>query len=586
MNEPTPTLPKCFISYSWDSEAHKQWVRDLADSLRRRMIQVSYDQDRQQNRLGQSITKFIEDGIASADVVLFICTAEYVQKANDRKGGVGFEFEMLAGKLCGNSNPQYIPIRRGCSALPDCIAHLHAIDMSDDRTIPQTTNELATDICGALNSPDGAMPSGRPTSVRRATDAYFKAAFKRGDGIAPHDVVFGKEALIGEVFTVELLTMPIHLTKADGRTIVTVNRGNVEWAVYNCKGRDLIPKLMFPDKERVNEALALDKQIAAFIAAGEEGTEFPIHQEHMRWASGAVLPIVKFKRRRWVPFFFREIAPYGWQLPQGHSERRDDLDKPWTFIMREFLEEVLVCSERRGTAHTIAHPFYFENMDIKSQIDYAKTLSHHHQELRYERDSMALCQGDPVSVSFAPTAIKLWVHDGVKKPRENSDVLVLFNITELGIEVIKVITFDLQDDQYILGGEILEPYGEESHVELLRAPVALISLDYLRRAFGRATEYKYAFEHDTQLPSILGPTIRSDEIHFFPHDLLRRWKIARSEENAPRTTAWETKSYREWLEMFGPYFFDIQGDITNENPCRLFTATAAKVFAQYFENTD
>jgi hypothetical protein len=27
------TNPECFISYSWDSEAHKDWVRSLATEL-------------------------------------------------------------------------------------------------------------------------------------------------------------------------------------------------------------------------------------------------------------------------------------------------------------------------------------------------------------------------------------------------------------------------------------------------------------------------------------------------------------------------------------------------------------------------
>jgi hypothetical protein len=36
--------PKCFISYSWDSDLHKDWVRELATQLETNGVEVFLDQ--------------------------------------------------------------------------------------------------------------------------------------------------------------------------------------------------------------------------------------------------------------------------------------------------------------------------------------------------------------------------------------------------------------------------------------------------------------------------------------------------------------------------------------------------------------
>jgi hypothetical protein len=39
-------MPRVFISYSWDDEDHKRWVRDLAARLRTHGIETLLDQVR------------------------------------------------------------------------------------------------------------------------------------------------------------------------------------------------------------------------------------------------------------------------------------------------------------------------------------------------------------------------------------------------------------------------------------------------------------------------------------------------------------------------------------------------------------
>ena len=41
--EPDPTVPKTFISYSWDDDVHMEWVKQLATRLRADGVDVTLD---------------------------------------------------------------------------------------------------------------------------------------------------------------------------------------------------------------------------------------------------------------------------------------------------------------------------------------------------------------------------------------------------------------------------------------------------------------------------------------------------------------------------------------------------------------
>lgn len=87
---------RIFISYSWDSENHKQWVQQLADDLVELLpdLDVDYDQRGMDHRVDRN--QYMEAGIFGSDAVLAIVTKNYTEKANARQGGVGRETAMAA----------------------------------------------------------------------------------------------------------------------------------------------------------------------------------------------------------------------------------------------------------------------------------------------------------------------------------------------------------------------------------------------------------------------------------------------------------------------------------------------------------
>ena len=93
-NKPAPVpdekapdgIPTAFISYSWDSDAHKDWVRTLAERLRSQGVRAILDQ--WELNAGGDRTHFMESNITASDFVIIICTPTYATKGNKRDGGV------------------------------------------------------------------------------------------------------------------------------------------------------------------------------------------------------------------------------------------------------------------------------------------------------------------------------------------------------------------------------------------------------------------------------------------------------------------------------------------------------------------
>jgi len=69
--------PTVFISYSWDNDAHRAWVKELAERLVLNGVHVKLDQ--WDLVPGDSLTQFMEHEISASDFVLVICTPNYAQ---------------------------------------------------------------------------------------------------------------------------------------------------------------------------------------------------------------------------------------------------------------------------------------------------------------------------------------------------------------------------------------------------------------------------------------------------------------------------------------------------------------------------
>ena len=110
MNEtspPTKTSPKVFISYSWTTPEHEEWVVNLAKELRESGVDVILD--KWELREGADKYAFMEKMVTDPDVqkVIMVCDKAYVEKANKRKGGVGTETQIISPELYEQADPTH-----------------------------------------------------------------------------------------------------------------------------------------------------------------------------------------------------------------------------------------------------------------------------------------------------------------------------------------------------------------------------------------------------------------------------------------------------------------------------------------------
>lgn len=111
--QPADHPPTAFISYSWDDEPHKGWVRGLATRLRGDGVDVVLDQWELQP--GDRLPAFMETAVREHDHALIVCTPHYKQRSDARQGGVGYEGDIMTGELLSQGNERkFIPmLRRG-----------------------------------------------------------------------------------------------------------------------------------------------------------------------------------------------------------------------------------------------------------------------------------------------------------------------------------------------------------------------------------------------------------------------------------------------------------------------------------------
>lgn len=181
-------IPKVFISYSHDSDTHKQWIYKLACRLVENGIDTILDQ--WDLSLGSNLIKFMEHGLGNSDRVLIVCTDNYNNKSNNGVGGVGYEKTILTAELfLDQDTTKFIPCIRGVTAklkTPVCLSGRSYIDFSDDTQFDNSFTSLLHELHGIPQHPKpklGANPLRRPgekmlpSTGQNSTTAFFSHRF-------------------------------------------------------------------------------------------------------------------------------------------------------------------------------------------------------------------------------------------------------------------------------------------------------------------------------------------------------------------------------------------------------------------------
>jgi hypothetical protein len=184
------TNPKVFISYAWESDDLKGWVKNLAIELRNNGIDAKLDQ--WEVVPGDQMPHFMEKSVRENDYVLLICTPKYKIKSENRIGGVGYEGDIMTAEILQNSNPRkFIPILQSGdkdSSIPSWLKGKYFIDLSNDIHFEKNFEDLITTI---LNAREVAPKIGQIPSrfQRQVTAAVEKQQAEQDDTIKIKGIV-------------------------------------------------------------------------------------------------------------------------------------------------------------------------------------------------------------------------------------------------------------------------------------------------------------------------------------------------------------------------------------------------------------
>ncbi|MDG7000980.1 MAG: hypothetical protein JRN15_17945 [Nitrososphaerota archaeon] len=222
----------------------------------------------------------------------------------------------------------------------------------------------------------------------------------------------------------------------------------------------------------------------------------------LRWSSGGALTFVRLVQEAQhedalthVALFYRDLDPTGWNVANGASECEEELADFDKLTMREFSEEMRLYSGASTTGELQEILLYEDGSNTPFDAENAKKFGRTQGRLRRAHDGLRLKREYGVRVVSNAThnsPFRINVTGGRMSTRaRRHSVTFTLNPFELGCEVLWLTKFDLYPGEFILDGEV-----DATGSFLIRRPVILISVDFLKRAYNDGT---LEYCHDDEL---------------------------------------------------------------------------------------
>ena len=155
--------PRVFISYTGTDKGNALWVKTLAETLRGNGVDARLDVFHL--KPGFDLPQWMTNEVIMAEKVLLVCDKYYMEKADFRKGGVGWETMIVQGDMLaqGDNKQKYIAIIRedeAEKALPIYLKSKYAFNWGKNSDIdPERLKELVLCIFDCDTEPElGAVP--------------------------------------------------------------------------------------------------------------------------------------------------------------------------------------------------------------------------------------------------------------------------------------------------------------------------------------------------------------------------------------------------------------------------------------------
>ena len=157
-------MKSAFISYSWDDDDHREWIRALAERLRADGIDVTID--RWAAVPGDQLPAFMERAIRDNQFVVIVCTPRYKHRSDAREGGVGYEGDIMTAEVLTSQNHRkFIPVLRSgvwSQAAPSWLLGKYYINLSGQPYSERDYEDLVRTLLGIRET---APPVGKPMAT-------------------------------------------------------------------------------------------------------------------------------------------------------------------------------------------------------------------------------------------------------------------------------------------------------------------------------------------------------------------------------------------------------------------------------------
>ena len=335
-----------------------------------------------------------------------------------------------------------------------------------------------------------------------------------------------------------------------------------KYGIYNSGGKLFLEKEFLTDSYKKDCKKTSEKLHHFLISDHLSDKEYKLKNNMVyRWASGGVAPIAEWKGQKWFVLLFRDISPIGWNFPIGASESASEylyLDK---LIMREFIEEIILLNGEPtpGDRLSLNQKKFKLPIDPDGSLKSLDRYLNEHRELRKFHDQLKINlsdNGPTLKLIDTPFSLKLIDYDkSSKSPKRTKLENIIFNLNpnEFGIEILRFLSFEMDDKDYLLGGELWEVDNA-----LVRQPVMLLSCDYIKGLFNKDSslgEHIFAKDsHDCKEINNIPPDAYKI---FYKDNDFRKNRLKSSNIQDPASEN-EVIRIKQWIETYDAFFQDLR----------------------------
>jgi hypothetical protein len=343
---------------------------------------------------------------------------------------------------------------------------------------------------------------------------------------------------------------------------------NESYGIYNNAGKLFLKMHYLSNKNRIKSLIDKSRRLESFINSNESGEkEFQFHIP-FRWANGGILPIAEYMGKEWFVLFSRDIEPVGLNIPNGSSEDKEEYKNLYGLIYREFGEELILLDQKPDWNSVIPvnqkiFRYPYEREEEHDQLIIHEKFAIGHQQMRRIHDgiNIVLSKGPEIERIKTPFTVEITYQDNNLKEKNKQFPNVIFNVnpTEFGIEICHVGKFRMDDDDYLLDGEI---WNDEF---LVRQPIILVSCSFIKNLYEQTESIGTSCSSDDCYDCRTINCIPCGEYVLFNADLeFRKSRLDNLKESGDGDST-EAQRIRRWLDKNDKIFAGIDPSKTDLN---------------------